>query len=180
MKTIEFKSNFGRFAYEASCEIGDEVNEATTNLALRGMADTCFRGVSSEVEKALVAAKLMTEEQKRSEVLYSQEAATLIGVKGTEKLKAICEKQKLPAISFKVVGEHVFGEASDKPTKAATEMWTSIQSLVGDKFEKALVYLGLDEDYDDESGILACKAKITAAKAEAEAKQKADLEAAIG
>lgn len=179
MRTITFNSNFGRFAYEITAEIGEEVNEESANLCVRGLADTGFRGVSSDVEKSLVEAKLMTKEQKRGEVAFATATAALIVEKAQAKLDEIAKKGKLPAMSFRVTREHVFGEAGEKPTKEATERWTALQSLPTEKFERALKLLGLGEDYTDEQGILAVKKHLNDAKERAAQAAKAALEGAI-
>lgn len=200
MKDITFKSNFGRFEYEITATIDPEVfrtlpfvdggstdaEKATavsearmqaqfTNLAMRGLADTGFRGVSSDVEKALVDAKLMTKEQKRAEVVFAKETAVLIAEKAQTKLDEIAKKQNLPAMFFRVTGEHVFGEAGDKPTKEATDAWTKLQALPEEQFKVVLKGLGLGEDYTDETAILAVKKQLAVRKARIAAEMQKDL-----
>lgn len=158
MKVITFDSNFGRFAYRATAEIGDDVNSATTNLALRGIADTCFRGMASEVEKALVKAGFATKEQKRSEIAYSDDAAATVTTAANAKLAEICKggddgDGALPTITVTVTGEHVFGE-QEASRKTATALWESIQTESDDqKRAGMLLTIGASEDTSDEDGI---------------------------
>lgn len=175
MKTIEFKSNYGNFAYRMTAEVGDEVNESTTALCVEGLANICYRVAGSAVDKALGVKK----GEGRKALAYVPSLGDEVDAAVSKKLKELEGKEvALTALklSFMVTGQHVFGEGSDAPTKEATEMWTKVQALTetpaelatgmakGAKFEKALAALGLAEDYTDESGILACKAKLTAAK----------------
>ncbi len=120
MKTIEFKSNFGRFAYTVVAGIGDDVNVSTTNLAIRGLADTSFRGVASDVEKTLVKAGVMTKETKRSEVEYSTTTAKLISDAAQKKLDEIAKDAVLPAMVFSISGEHEYGDTGASPMARAT------------------------------------------------------------
>lgn len=177
MKTITTeKSNFGRFGYTLTTTIGDEVNDATTALVVKeALPNLGFRAIGSEVEKALVKAGVMTKDSKRSEVSYSLETSKLIATAAQAKLDAIAKKEGYPEISYSPTGEHVYGEAGEKPTKEATELWTKVQGLQGDAFEAALKKLGLGEDYDDDSGILACKAMLTKAREAAKVAQAAAL-----
>lgn len=181
MKTIQsVKTNFGRYAYALETTIGDEVNDGTTKLVIgEALPNLGFRAVGSEVEKALVAAKVMTKDTKRSEVAYTLDTSKVIAEAAQKKLDEVCKKEGYPAISFLPLGEHVFGEGSDKPTKEATEMWTKVQGFQGEKFTKALALLGLkEEDYSDESGVLACKVYIQKTRKEAMEKAAAALEIA--
>lgn len=161
MKEITFNSNFGRFAYSITTTIGDDVNALTQNLCLRGLADTGFRAVASEVEKALVKAGHATKDTKRSEIEYSDEAAEIVATAAQAKLNAIrVEKdddgksvEVLPEMTFRVTGEHVYGE-QEASRKMATAMWESIQNEEDEGKRAALLLsLGADEDTTTEAGI---------------------------
>lgn len=176
MKTIEFKSNYGNFAYRMTAEIGEDVNAGTEALCLQGLANICYRVAGSNVDKALGV-------KERKSVNYSGSLGDDID---TAVSKKITEMEKKDAglvplkLSFMVTGQHVFGEGGDAPTKEATEMWTRVQGLDEEKFVVAMRALGfkvegtggaakLVDEYDDAAGILACKKKLTEAKAAAKA-----------
>lgn len=122
MKQIEFKSSFGRYDYSIIAEIGEEVNEATTKLALQGLANVGFRAVGSEVEKALIKAKFTTKETKRGDIPFSEEIASLLADSAQAKLDKLAKDEGLPDMIFSVLGEHVFGDQSvgKEALKAAT------------------------------------------------------------
>lgn len=122
MKQIEFKSSFGRYDYSIIAEIGEEVNEGTTKLALQGLANVGFRAVGSEVEKALLKAKLIKKETKRGDIPFSEEIASVILAAGKAKLGKLAKDEGLPDMLFSVIGEHVFGDQSvgKEALKAAT------------------------------------------------------------
>lgn len=74
------------------------------------------------------------------------------------------------------VSEYVPSESGDnKPTAEATELWTKIQSLPAPEFEKKLAVLGLDDDYDDASAILAIRNKLREARQRAAEQAKSAL-----
>ena len=152
MKTITFDSNFGRFGYRITAEVGDDVNQPTANLCIRGLADTGFRGVASEVEKALVKGGYATKDTKRSEIAYSAEAAEVVGKTAQVKLDEIAGKANLPAMTFEVTGEHEYGD-QEASRKMATAMWDKVRGNAA-----MLASLGLDEDADEAEGIEACHA----------------------
>lgn len=156
MKTITFKSNFGRFAYNVESEIGDDVNAETTNLAIRGLADTAFRGVASDVEKGLVKAGKMTKDTKRSDVEYSTESAGIVQSLAKAKLDAIAKEATLPMMVFTVTGEHVYGESGEVSRVQATELWTQVQGFPDAKFQMACEIYGIPKDADDDAAIEAC------------------------
>lgn len=122
MKQIEFKSSFGRYDYSIIAEIGEEVNESTTKLALQGLANVGFRAVGSEVEKALLKAGHTTKETKRGDIPFSKEIAFLLAESAQAKLDKLAKDEGLPDMIFSVLGEHVFGDQSvgKEALKAAT------------------------------------------------------------
>lgn len=183
MKTIEFKSNYGNFAYRMTAQIGDEVNAASEALCLEGLANICYRVAGSAVDKALGVKK----GEGRKAVLFVPNMGDEIDAAVNKKLAELEAKQTVLVelkLNFMVTGQHMFGEGGDAPTKEATEMWTRVQALEEAKFNKAMVALGFEDnveidsegkptvhtfDYDDEKGILACKRKLQEAKAAAKA-----------
>lgn len=181
---IEFKSNYGAFAYRMTAEIGEDVNPATVALALQGLANICYRTVGSNVDKALGVKSKKNGGDGRMAVLYSPADAERINTAVSAKLVEIEAENggalKPLAMSFAVIGEHVFGE-SQKPSKEAEALWTSIQSIKDEAvFAQSLAKLGLTEDTaDDEHGIPACHKLLLerdrAAKAAARAKTMAEL-----
>lgn len=177
MKTIEFKSNYGNFAYRMTAEVGEELTPATEVLAVQGLANICYRVAGSSVDKVLGV-------KVRKDVSFSDDDGERINAAVSKKIGEMVGKDAaLTALklSFAVTGQHVFGEGGDAPTKEATEMWTRVQALKEPKFGQAMSALGfvgtviteedgaqhVDYDYDDASGILACKKKLTEAKAAA-------------
>lgn len=171
MKTIEQTSNYGNFNYRITAEVGEDVNPATIALCEQGMLNIAYRIAGSAVDKALGV-------KERKGVEYSEESAQIINAAVSKKLTELVGKT--PALtglklSFAVTGQHEFGATGDAPTKEATEMWTKVQALPAEKFATALKALGLAEDYTDETGILACKRKLTEAKAAAKAQASALL-----
>lgn len=180
MKTIEFTSNYSAFKYRMTAEVGENLTEATEALCMEGIANICYRTAGSNVDKALGVKSKKNGGMGREGLSYDSALGETINAavsaKITELENATGSKVKALKLSFAVIGEHVKGESGDAPTKEATEMWTKVQALVetpeeiaggmakGSKFEKALKTLGLAEDYTDEQGIMACKARLTAAK----------------
>lgn len=162
MKTITFESNYGNFSYRMTAEIGDEVNAATEVLCTQGLANICYRVAGSSVDKALGV-------KERKGVEYSDNDGERINAAVSDKLTKMLLEEKTKGLaplklSFAVTGQHEFGSTSDAPSKEATELWVKVQAMQGEKFEKALKVLGLNEDYTDESGILAAKKFLQAAK----------------
>lgn len=119
----------------------------STNLCIRGLADTGFRGVASEVEKALVKAGISSKDTKRSEIEYSEEAAAVINTTAQSKLDEISTKAKLPAMTFEVTGKHEYGD-QEQSRVMATALW--LQAKDNDTLRAGL---GADEDTTDEAGI---------------------------
>lgn len=111
MKTIEQKSNTGRFAYTITAEVGDSVNDATTTLCVGGLADAGFRAAGSAVDKALVKAGVATKDTKRSEVDYTEANRAIVAKAAQEALDKLTSDKGYPAMTFEVTGEHVFGES---------------------------------------------------------------------
>lgn len=171
-KTIEFKSNYGNFDYRMTAVVGDEVNEATTALCLQGLANICYRVAGSSVDKALGV-------KERKSVEYSDADGERINAAVSKKLTEMlaAEKTKVLAglsMSFAVTGAHEFG-AEEKGTKEATELWTVIQALPEDKFNEKLKVLGLDEDYTDETAIIAVAKALRDARKAASERLKSDM-----
>lgn len=134
MKEITFKSNMGRFAYTITAEVGEDVDAKSTNLCIRGLADTGFRAVASDVEKALVKAggtdvngAPVSKDSKRSEIGYTPERATLVQTTAQAKLDEVSKKDLLPAMVFEVTGEHEYGETGASPMVRAT---TFVNTLI--------------------------------------------------
>ena len=78
MKTITVSSNLGRFATSASAQIGDDVNDATTELCKSGLLNELFRQGGSAGEKALLEFLKLPKETKRADIPYSDEAAEVL------------------------------------------------------------------------------------------------------
>lgn len=150
MKTITSeKTNFGRYGYTLTVEIGDEVNDGTTKLVLKeALPNLGFRAVGSEVEKALVAAKVMTKDTKRSDVPYSLETSKLIAEKAQAKLDAICTKEGYPAIVFAPTGEHVYGEGQANSRVVATNFWQGLQTKPDNVFAAGCLLYGVDPEWE--------------------------------
>lgn len=179
MKTISFESNFGNFDYTATITLPDEeLSVAAVNIARKGIANEMYRAAGSAVEKEFeVEFPLVKSRDKnvpadqRGRRAIPHTAATLAKFTKVvnEKCATMAKDDGEPLITV-VVSEvaHEYGAAGDKPTAEATEMWTRVQALKPEeKFQAALKSLGLAEDYTDETGILACKKKLTEAKAAA-------------
>lgn len=151
MKTITSeKTNFGRYGYTLTVEIGDEVNDATTKLVLgEALPNLGFRAVGSEVEKALVAAKVMTKDTKRSDVPYSLETSKLIAEKAQAKLDAFCTKEGYPAILFAPTGEHVYGEGQANSRVVATNVWAGLQQKPDNVFAAGQLLYGIDPAWEN-------------------------------
>lgn len=165
---IEFKSNYGNFAYRITAEIGSDVNPETVFLAKQGLANIAYRVCGSSVDKALGV-------KDRKSVEYSEADAERINAAVSAKLSELEKKAKdaLPGalkVSFAVVGQHEFG-AAEAGTKEALEVWTKLQQEKdSEKFAAILKNLGLGEDYTDETAVVAvAKALRDARKAAAEA-----------
>lgn len=160
---IEFKSNYGNFDYSISAEV--EAGGSET-LMTQGLANIAYRVAGSSVDKALGV-------KERKGVAYSVEDAGKIDAAVSKKLTELEAKDAGLAslkLSFHVTGQHEFGEGgANVVTKEATELWTSVQALPGEKFATVCKNLGLGEDYTDEQGILACKKFLAAEKAKAKA-----------
>lgn len=155
MKTIEFKSNYGNFAYRFTAEVGEDVNAASTALCIQGLANIAYRVAGSAVDKALGV-------KERKGVEFSDADGERINAAVSKKLNEMIVKDGVLSqlhLSFAVTGQHVFGEgAGGEPTKADKELWTSIQQMPGEKFEAAVKLIGIPEDYDDESALKAVRA----------------------
>lgn len=178
MKTIEFKSNFARFAYRMTAEVGEDLTPATTALCIQGLANICYRTVGSNVDKKLGIKSKKNGGDGRNAVLYSVEDGERINTAVSEKLTEMEKDEKTGdeirplKLSFAVTGEHEFGTGSE-PTKEDEAMWTKVQALPDAELAKALVALKLDEDYDDESGLRACREmRLAAERAAKEAAKK--------
>lgn len=172
MKTIEFKSNYGNFAYSLTATIGEDVNEETSWLAeTQGLGNLAYRVCGSAVDKALEVKTKEAKFDNRKDVPYGQANLDKINAAVTASItKIVADKPIVGKLNMKfaVTGQHVFGESSDAPTKEATELWTTVQGKQGEAFTKALKVLGLKEDdYTDESGVLACKRFLQDAKRKA-------------
>lgn len=152
MKEIKFKSNFGPFAYEITTEVGEDVNEASTNLCIAGIANTAYRAVGSAVEKALVKAGVMAEKTPRNEIAYSGETATLVVEAAQEKLDAIVKADKLPTLLYAPQGEHQYGEGQGSTRKLAEAM---VETATKDGSLAALrLMLGIAADAEVVTGAL--------------------------
>lgn len=155
MKTIEFKSNYGNFAYRFTAEVGEEVNAASTALCVQGLANIAYRVAGSAVDKALGV-------KERKGVEFSDADGERINAAVSKKLNEMIVKDSVLGnlkLSFAVTGQHVFGGSDQgEPTKADKELWTNIQSFDGVKFEAAVKLIGIPEDYDDESALKAVRA----------------------
>lgn len=177
MKTITFTSNYGNFDYRMTAEVGEDVNEATTALCLQGLANICYRVAGSSVDKALGA-------KERKGVEYSEETGGKIDAAVSKKLTELLAAEKTKVLSalnmsFAVTGMHEFG-AEDKGTKEATELWTVIQGLPGERFAEKLKVLGLDENYTDETAIIAVAKALREARKAAAERAKNDLAGLVG
>ena len=186
MKTIEFKSNFARFAYRMTAEVGEELTPATTALCIQGLANICYRTVGSNVDKKLGIKSKKNGGDGRTAVLYSVEDAERINAAVSEKITEMEKDEKdgamtkLLKLSFAVTGEHEFGVGAE-PTKEDEAFWTQVQALPETEFAKALELLKLDpEDYDDDKALRACREMRLVAEREAKAAAKAGLLGRLG
>lgn len=157
MKNIKFESNFGRFNYSITCEIGEEVNEATTELALQGLANVGFRAVASEVNKALVKAGLAEKTTARADIGYGNEAVAVITSAAQAKLDKLASDEGLPGMTFNVSGEHVFGE-TEVSRKRATELWNKVNAMEETKRVGMMLSLDINEDDEESVAIEKCHA----------------------
>ena len=164
MKTIEQKSNFGQFSYTITAEIGDEVNAATTRLAIGGLADAGFRAAGSSVEKGLVEAKLIDKDTKRADISYGEETARKVESLAQAALDKLTTEKGYPKMTFVVTGQHEYGE-SNTATKEAEAVFVQLAKLVGGE-AKAIEKLGVE---NREAAVLACKAKLQEQKKAAQA-----------
>lgn len=185
MKTIEQKSNTGRFAYVLTAEIGTDVDAKSTVLCISGLANEGFRASGSAIDRALIAAGLATKETKRADVEYSEESAAIVQKASQEALDAQTKTKGFPQMTFVVTGEHVYGEGQNVLTKEATTLFENIvkglrekdETLPKEEAEQAIITkLGAVDRY---AAILVCKAKLQAMKKAAAEKTKADLMAAM-
>lgn len=151
-----------------TAEVGEDVNAATTALCIQGLANICYRVAGSAVDKAL-------EVKERKGVEYSDAVGEKINVAVSKKLGELLAAEKTKGLeplklSFAVIGQHEFG-AVETGTKEALEVWTKLQGEKdGEKFAATLKKLGLDDNYTDETAIVAvAKALRDARKAAAEA-----------
>lgn len=158
---ITFKSNIGKFSYSivAKIEPGvfrdyedldengkivvDEPLKAMVEkviaLSKQGIANTAFRAVASEVEKALVKAGLMTKDAKRDSVAYTAQAAETIRVAAQAKLDSLSAKEGLPSMVIEVTGEHVFGiTAPGKEALKSAEEFMKLGQVTVDKVVKKI------------------------------------------
>lgn len=170
-----FESNYGNFAYrmQAEVETTEPVSAALRFIVEQGLANMAYRVAGSAVDKALgVKTKEGRRFEKRTEVLYSDADAETINAAVSRKiseLEADAETGGLVKalhLSFAVTGQHEAAGGGGE-SKEAVALWTQLQSLPEEKFSAALAKLGLDADYDDGSGVAACRKHIQAQKAEA-------------
>lgn len=153
MKTITETSNFGRFATKISCEIGDEVNAETEVLCRDGLTNSLFRHGGSAGEKGLVAAGFATKDDKRSEIVYSDEAARALeaAINGAFDKARTAAKEKgetpLPVMVVEVTGEHVYGETQSAMVRATnmvdaflgTDLEVGYRAILGDGTREELI-----------------------------------------
>lgn len=156
MKKLTFSSNFGRFAYVLTALVAEDLDVAIANMiANEGLANLGFRAVGSNVEKALVAGKAMTKDDKRSVAEYSEANAEIVRAAAQAQLDKVCgdKETPYPAVSIAITGEHVFGE-TEASRKMATTLWESIQTEQ-DAAKQAgmLLGIGATSETSDEDGI---------------------------
>lgn len=164
MKKIEFKSNYGRFEYKMTAMIGDEVNAATEQLCLQGLANIGYRIAGSNVDKGLGA-------KVRKEVEWSEQTGEQINGFVATALKKLEEKEgsllRSLKLDFAVTGEYQPSSAGPSESKEAKDMWAVIAALAPEKKANALEKLGLEAGFTEEEAISAVHAKLKAAKAAA-------------
>lgn len=142
MKTIEFESNYGNFAYSMTAKIGENVNTETEWLAMQGLANISYRVAGSAVDKALGV-------KDRRSLEYSDADGERIMAAVSKKITEMEGKEVLVkslSLDFAVTGQHEFGEKSTADGgKAARAM---AELLVGNA--AALAALGCPgaEDLD--------------------------------
>lgn len=129
MKEIKFTSYVGRFAYSITAEVGEQVDAKSTALCIRGLADTGFRAMATEVEKALVKhggndvdGQPITKDTKRNAIGFSEERKLVVETAAQAKLIEVAEKDGLPDMLIEVTGEHVVGEGGASPMVRATTL----------------------------------------------------------
>jgi len=164
MKEIVFNSNYGNFAYRMTAVIGDEVNAATEQLCLQGLANIGYRIAGSNVDKGLGV-------KVRKEVLYSEADGERINGFVADALKKLEEKEgsllKALKMDFAVTGEYVPSTSGPSESKEAKDMWAVIAALPEEKKKGALTKLGLQEGFSEAEAVAAVHTALKAAKAAA-------------
>lgn len=184
MKVITFNSNWASFAYRLNAEIGEDCTSATEWLCQeQALANIGYRIAGSRIDKALgvkskknggMGREGVSFDPKHIPTIESAVSAAITEMENDEKLGKFVKELKL---SFAVTGEYV-PQSTGVESKEATELWTKVQALPAEgdgpgTFGHAMAKLGFKEDpkgefeYDDDSGIAACKRHIQAEKAKA-------------
>lgn len=142
MKEITFSSNFGRFGYSITTEVGTEVNDATAALATEGLANVGFRACGSAIRKALVGkakdvnGKDVDKKTTTADIAYSAETAELIRAAAQGKLDELAKgsdtSAALPVMVYSATGEHEYGEGGASAMVRAT---TLVDSFLGTPLE---------------------------------------------
>lgn len=151
MHKVEVSTTFGRFSYKATAqfsEIEPPLGATLKKVLEDGVASVCFRAGGTEAEKALVDAKFMTKEQKRSEVVWSQAAQDVLESAMTEKMEKLGMK-----IDLVFLGEHVITQAANSPSVLAAkdlEQWKSASPEIQNAMK---MFFGVDEKNSDETNL---------------------------
>jgi len=184
-----FESNYGNFAYRLSADIetSEPVSAALRYIVEQGLANIAYRVAGSAVDKALgVKTKEGKRFDKRIEVLYSDADAEAINAAVSRKITELEGDAESGALvrqlhlSFSVTGQHSPAGGGGE-SKEAIALWTQVQGLPEEKFGSTMVKLGFTAgpdgsfDYDDASGVAACRRHIQKVKAEARKRQAEEL-----
>ncbi len=152
LKTMKIETTTGKYAIVLT---GTVQPEKAGELQALGVAQgLLYRGVFAELRET-------TGAKRRYENCADFDSAI------AEKVNvAISKAVKDYLTDVRVdVSEYVPSESGDnKPTQEATELWTKIQTLPEAEFDKKLAVLGLGDDYDDASAILAIRNKLREAR----------------
>jgi hypothetical protein len=166
MKTITFNTYWGNFNYNVTTQTPDGGSEA---LETEGLANIAYRPAASAAMKAFFTKEQVAAWKKakatagddadslRRSVDYNDANVETFRKGAQDKLDEIVKDKKLAPIVLTVTGQHEYGADTNVATKEATELWTKLQGQPEAQFAATLAKLGLTSDYDDASGIAACR-----------------------
>lgn len=120
MTTLKVQSNYGNFATEMTAQVGVDLNEATQELCKQGMLNILYRVSGSYVDKAVGVSK--KDNIGRKDIAFSEALVNTINDAVTEKLSELEDEEGLNDLnlSFRVTGQHHFGEGTGSPMARAS------------------------------------------------------------